>query len=246
MEGVCDQKGLLEYVRKSSPPPFLLKTYMLVEDPSTDDVISWNDDGSAFVVWQPAEFARDLLPTLFKHSNFSSFVRQLNTYGFRKVSTSRWEFCNDKFRKGEKDQLCDIRRRKAWASKQQPINNVALNQAAQAMPNQDEFDEDQRSNSSTSSSSDYSSLVDENKRLKQENGVLSSELTSMKRKCKELLDLVAKCGDSAEKEEEENSERVPKLFGVRLEVEGETERKRKRKRAEISESASILLSQACK
>ncbi|XP_008244246.1 PREDICTED: heat stress transcription factor B-3 [Prunus mume] len=243
MEGVCDQKGLLEYVRKSSPPPFLLKTYMLVEDPATDDVISWNDDGSAFVVWQPAEFARDLLPTLFKHSNFSSFVRQLNTYGFRKVSTSRWEFCNDKFRKGEKDQLCEIRRRKAWASKQQPINNIALNQAAQAMPNQDEFDEDQRSNSSTSSSSDYSSLVDENKRLKQENGVLSSELTSMKRKCKELLDLVAKCGDSAEKEEE-NSERVPKLFGVRLEVEGETERKRKR--AEISESASILLSQACK
>lgn len=81
MEGVCDQKVLLEYVtRKSSPPPFLLKTYMLVEDPTTDAVISWNEDGSAFVVWQPAEFARDLLPTLFKHSNFSSFVRQLNTY----------------------------------------------------------------------------------------------------------------------------------------------------------------------
>lgn len=70
----------MEYVRKSSPPPFLLKTYMLVEDPATDNVVSWNEDGSAFVVWQPAEFARDLLPTLFKHSNFSSFVRQLNTY----------------------------------------------------------------------------------------------------------------------------------------------------------------------
>jgi len=53
---------------------------MLVEDPATDDVVSWNADGTAFVVWQPAEFARDLLPTLFKHSNFSSFVRQLNTY----------------------------------------------------------------------------------------------------------------------------------------------------------------------
>ncbi|XP_068308750.1 heat stress transcription factor B-3-like [Pyrus communis] len=243
MEGVCDdQKRLLEYVRKSSPPPFLLKTYMLVEDPATDDVISWNDDGSAFVVWQTAEFARDLLPTLFKHSNFSSFVRQLNTYGFRKVATNRWEFCNDKFRKGEKDQLCDIRRRKAWATKQQPINNAVTQQAGAAVLLPNEFDEDQRS-SSTSSSSEFSSLVDENKRLKQENGVLSSELTSMKRKCTELLDLVAKYGDSAEKEEEGN-ERVLKLFGVRLEVTGE--RERKRKRAEISATANVLLSQACK
>lgn len=79
MEGTSN-KGLLECGRKCTPPPFLLKTYMLVEDPATDDVISWNAKGTAFVVWQPPEFARDLLPTLFKHSNFSSFVRQLNTY----------------------------------------------------------------------------------------------------------------------------------------------------------------------
>ncbi|CAD5321073.1 unnamed protein product [Arabidopsis thaliana] len=62
------------------PPPFLVKTYKVVEDPTTDGVISWNEYGTGFVVWQPAEFARDLLPTLFKHCNFSSFVRQLNTY----------------------------------------------------------------------------------------------------------------------------------------------------------------------
>ncbi|WCJ33446.1 heat shock transcription factor B3 [Euphorbia peplus] len=231
-----DHKGtlLMEYVRRTTPPPFLLKTYMLVEDPSTDEVISWNADGTGFVVLQPAEFARDLLPTLFKHSNFSSFVRQLNTYGFRKVATSRWEFCNDKFKKGERDLLCQIRRRKAWSNKHAqstaPIH--------QGMPN--EFDEDQRS-SSTSSSSEYSTLMDENKRLKKENGVLSSELMSMKRKCKELLDMV---GKYAHTEKEEDKDERPKLFGVRLEVEGEKEKKRKK--AEIRECASILLSQSCK
>ncbi|KAE8008222.1 hypothetical protein FH972_004755 [Carpinus fangiana] len=50
-----------------------------VDDPTIDDVISWNDDGSTFIIWSPAEFVRDLHPKYFKH-NFSTFIRQLNTY----------------------------------------------------------------------------------------------------------------------------------------------------------------------
>ncbi|XVF75773.1 hypothetical protein PTKIN_Ptkin13bG0214000 [Pterospermum kingtungense] len=234
-------KGLLEYVRKSTPPPFLLKTYTLVEDPATDDVISWNADGTGFVVWQTAEFARDLLPKLFKHSNFSSFVRQLNTYGFRKVATSRWEFCNDLFRKGQRELLHNIRRRKTWANKQQTANTAAAVQVEVSPQPQESSDEDQRS-SSTFSSSGYNSLVDENKRLRKENGVLSSELRSMKRKCKDLLDLVAKYARFEKEDEDEDAS--PKLFGVRLEVAGEREMKRRARI--ISESASILLSQSCK
>lgn len=75
-----DQTGESESQQRSLPTPFLTKTYQLVDDPSIDDIISWNEDGSTFIVWRPAEFARDLLPKLFKHNNFSSFVRQLNTY----------------------------------------------------------------------------------------------------------------------------------------------------------------------
>lgn len=66
--------------QRSVPTPFLTKTYQLVDDPSSDELISWNEDGTAFIVWRPAEFARDFLPKYFKHNNFSSFVRQLNTY----------------------------------------------------------------------------------------------------------------------------------------------------------------------
>ncbi|XP_071732654.1 heat stress transcription factor B-2b-like [Rutidosis leptorrhynchoides] len=97
---------------RSLPTPFLTKTYQLVDDKSIDDVISWNEDGSSFIVWNPTEFAKDLLPKYFKHNNFSSFVRQLNTYGFRKAVPDRWEFLNDCFRRGEKRLLCDIQRRK--------------------------------------------------------------------------------------------------------------------------------------
>ncbi|KAI9120941.1 hypothetical protein K1719_007974 [Acacia pycnantha] len=231
-EGKNNKESLLDphqlHSRKWNPPPFLLKTYMLVEDPATDNIISWNPDGTAFVVWQPAEFARDLLPTLFKHSNFSSFVRQLNTYGFRKAATNRWEFCNDKFRKGEKEKLSEIRRRKAWSNRQQQ----------QANHNQEYSDQEEQRSYSTSSSSGYSNLVDENKRLKRENGALNSELAAMKRKCRDLLELVA--NHHAKTNEEEEDEGAPLLFGVRLHV------KRGQRDLKTNPSPSIFLPQSCK
>lgn len=64
----------------NSLPPFLAKTYEMVDDPSSDTVVSWSQNNKSFIVWDPPELARDLLPRFFKHNNFSSFIRQLNTY----------------------------------------------------------------------------------------------------------------------------------------------------------------------
>ncbi|XP_021886861.1 heat stress transcription factor B-3 [Carica papaya] len=266
---IVSHKGLVldQYVmRKSTPPPFLVKTYMLVEDPETDDVVSWNGEGTGFVVWQPAEFARDLLPTLFKHSNFSSFVRQLNTYGFRKVATRRWEFCNDMFQKGKKELLCNIRRRKSWPNSNKQVSTPPQEQKQEHHHQVDDLDQ----RSSSTSSSGYVILMDENKRLKNENGALSSELTTVKRKCKELLDLVNHYShfhdhhdhhhhhdviidDDDENDGDIDDERPLMLFGVRLEIQGvDHQRKRKmniRKRsaAEIYQNATnVLLPQSCK
>jgi len=76
----CESILLSLDTHKSVPAPFLTKTYQLVDDPATDHIVSWGEDDATFVVWRPPEFARDLLPNYFKHNNFSSFVRQLNTY----------------------------------------------------------------------------------------------------------------------------------------------------------------------
>ena len=76
--GVC----VMDEVQGSSSslPPFLTKTYEMVDDPSSNSIVSWSTNNTSFIVWNPPEFARDLLPRFFKHNNFSSFIRQLNTY----------------------------------------------------------------------------------------------------------------------------------------------------------------------
>ncbi|CAI5724936.1 unnamed protein product [Hyaloperonospora brassicae] len=129
--------------REGDAALFLEKTYeLLARCPS--EVASWTAQGDSFVVKQPTAFAAHVIPTYFKHCKFSSFVRQLNLYGFKKVRTlgasggldtdagddsegrrrrqlraaqaledasEWWEFRHERFVRGRRDWLCEIRRR---------------------------------------------------------------------------------------------------------------------------------------
>ena len=61
-------------------PPFLKSTYEIVEDSLTNSIVSWSANGRSFIVSNLFDFEKDVLPRYFKHNNFSSFNRELNTY----------------------------------------------------------------------------------------------------------------------------------------------------------------------
>jgi len=106
-------KARVYFKPKSNIPAFLIKTYDILENPVHSDIISWNKDGTAFIVKNVNEFSEKILPKYFKHNNFSSFVRQLNMYDFHKSKQDNKEneFKHKLFKRGHKHLLADIKRK---------------------------------------------------------------------------------------------------------------------------------------
>jgi hypothetical protein len=66
-------------------PNFPAKMYAILSRKDLSDIITWMPHGRSWKVLKPREFEIKVIPTYFEHSKFSSFIRQANGWGFRRI-----------------------------------------------------------------------------------------------------------------------------------------------------------------
>eukprot|EP01038_Epipyxis_sp_PR26KG_P011985 gene11985-16043_t len=96
-------------------PVFLRKAFNMISS-CPSHIGGWSEKGDTVIIKDVKLFSEQIIPTAYKHNNFSSFVRQLNFYGFRKIKSeslqhaSWWEFRHPQFLKGQPNLLSEIKR----------------------------------------------------------------------------------------------------------------------------------------
>ncbi|KAJ3152718.1 hypothetical protein HDU86_005473 [Geranomyces michiganensis] len=143
---------------------FIQKLHTILESDQYNHLIRWSPAGTSFLVLDSAELSSQVLPTVFKHNNYTSFVRQLNLYGFHKKNRSYHrnavndaddkdpnsarqaqqheprEFSHPKFLRFRPDLLAEIRR-KPTAAQQQQMADQRKESSAMSHSDSESFDQ---------------------------------------------------------------------------------------------------------
>lgn len=175
----------------ASVAPFLHKIYEILENPVHNDLISWNDEGTAFLIKNVTEFTDQVLPKYFKHNNFASFVRQLNLYDFHKsrYENNGSEFIHKLFRRNERHLLSEIKRKmpNEGGAESPPQYSTGMQEETGmenmvTMNGHGDASLQNLINRQDQMESALKMVFTENKRLSKENKMLWTEVSSLKTK----------------------------------------------------------------
>lgn len=70
-----------------STPNFPAKMYAMLANPMLKGIAEWLPHGRSWRIINQKEFEKSILPIFFDHAKFSSFVRQANGWGFRRINS---------------------------------------------------------------------------------------------------------------------------------------------------------------
>jgi hypothetical protein len=83
----------------SAPPndlkqlPFPVKLHHFLAQTDYEDCVTWTPDGRCIRIVDPFRFQEKVSPQYFSHSSFSSFLVELESYGFKKVTHAGFHEC---------------------------------------------------------------------------------------------------------------------------------------------------------
>ena len=94
---------LSKKIKRREPCFFPEKLFKILKKKKNNHIIHWNEDGTKIVISDPIKFTVNILPKNFNHQNYSSFIRQLNLYGFSKINniynSKEEQFFNENFKR---------------------------------------------------------------------------------------------------------------------------------------------------
>ena len=115
-------------LNKSKVQPFIKRLVNLFSDPHLDGVIvweDWNEQYGQILIMDGQRLETEILHKYYRHAKLSSFVRQLNIHGFRKIykkrgndTLSKVVFINKYFLRSSQDLYPLIKRNSELSSEQ--------------------------------------------------------------------------------------------------------------------------------
>jgi hypothetical protein len=65
---------------------FPVKLHMILSNPDFEDIVGWLPHGRSWRILQQKAFEEKVIPLYFRHGRYSSFARQVNGWGYRRIT----------------------------------------------------------------------------------------------------------------------------------------------------------------
>ncbi|CAB9503533.1 shock factor protein 4 [Seminavis robusta] len=107
-----DASSLIAQSTTAKEPTFPVKLHMILSNPEFQDIIAWLPHGRSWRILQQKAFEERVIPLYFRHGRYSSFARQVNGWGFKRIThgSDYNSYYHELFLRGM-PHLCDKMRR---------------------------------------------------------------------------------------------------------------------------------------